>query len=1038
MSDPVLDFRTAQAFYDETLALAKEYAPEWSDYWPSEFPSAQDIDQDPGLVLLKLFAQLAAYTAQIENRIPNQRRLGFFQFMNMQLRPPVPARTALQFFLQAGQPPQSVPMQTPVLNAKHQEIRFQTEQELLVLPAQFSAAMSLIPSQDEFINAMPLLVGDVAGTIPVFVAEQCSDASEQPLSHWFILGDPTLFKPDDTLQSITITLYGKQLNAEYFGQWFDGALQPLGSKWLELKEDTQLQIILTKAPDSPARSLAALQQELYEIDDADAGFTPATLAASVSEPEYWLLVKPAPGVKVLSALAEQLPVITGLQCTFTGCYIQPQQAAFDVVLLDITNGAYPFGQSPQKNDTFYLRSDTVFARTGATVTLVFKFVPVEKTFPVTLYWQFWDGKQWQSFNQTSTEISVYHFVDTTNNFQSANADGTPCVIQFECPQMGTVSVAGNEGLWVRVVLAEGGYGQDGGITTTSVSTSLNAVPDEVLDADAKHNLINYLNNIAGINFSYTYTQSKYYPPFIQSVQITYSYSQQPASYWCYNAFDLTRFMFSPFKPVADILSTFYFAFAPQEFGQFAPGNKLTLYFYLQQEQAQQSGRLQWQYHDGSQWQPLSVDDASYGLSRSGIVSFMVEANMRAAYLFSQSAYWFRIVNAHVDRTIRIYGIYPNSVMASNITSVFQEVLGSGNGQQFQTFTLDYTPVLQNLVLVVIEPKGLQDGTSTMNDPANVADQANLGRYRQLLNSLDLSEIPVAAGETLHQWHLVDNFTFCSPTDRVFTLDCQNGLVTFGDGYNGMIPPTGHNNIVVAYYEYTQGLSANVAPQQINLLRPGIANIEGVHNPAPAAGGVAGDSVEHLQQTSPALVRAGGWAVQMEDFSALAQAAGQQVAQARAVEGAGNTIQIALLALCADPVPYTSPQILNQVQDYVRQYCLAALVPRVFTRAPEFVPVAVTAQLLVDIAPDQINALQAGIVARLQAFFQPVFGGAQQQGWVFGQTVQAAAINLFLRQLPNVKLVQSLNVNGVQNGNVVLAAHQLPVAGRMQLYPRNLR
>jgi hypothetical protein len=1079
MSDPRLDLRTAADFYAQTLALAKRYTPEWADYWPTEIPSSDDVAQDPGLVLLKLFAQLAGYTAQVENQIPNQRRLSFFQFMNMQLRPPMPARTALQFFLQEGQPAQRVPVQTPVLDEAQQQLRFQTEAELMVLPAQLSAGLSVIPAQDQYINAMPLLTGARSAATPIFVDKQCADADAKPLNHWFMLGDAGLFKPDDSLQEISITLYGNQLYAPYFALWFDGALTPLGAALQEGEGNRQLHIVLSRPPSAQALTLAALQQELYQIDDA--GFSVSPLAAADAVPEYWLLVKPAPEVKVLSALNEQLPIVTGLECVFKGKQIQPQQAAFDLVLLDISNSAYPFGQSPQKNDSFYLRSDSVFARTGALITLTFQFEPLAKIFPVTLIWQFWDGKQWLSFNQSSSDVSAYQFADSTNNFQYPNANGSPCQIQFQCPQMQKTTVAGSEGLWLRVLLAAGGYGQDSGTASSSVTDTTNGAP---VDASA--------SSEQSVSFTYTYSPSKYYPPFIYSTQISYSFATSPSSYWCYNAFDLTRFLFRPFKPVADVLSAFYFAFEPQWFATSALGQKLTLYFYLQQEQVQAGDKLEWQCHDGSDWQTLSVDDATEGLSRSGIVSFITPAQMLASYLFSQSAYWFRIVNANVTRTVRIYGMYPNSVMASNITSVRDEVLGSSNGEQLQSFTLDYTPVLENLVLVVIEPRGLQDHQISLDDPdllaasrqeaqvfpantrnaaldlravnagkgshggrASHVDSQRVRQHRQqrqvntlaqppindapasLSAQIDISEIAVATDEVVREWCLVDSFTFCGPTDRVFTLDCANGLITFGDGYNGMIPPPGHNNIRVAYYEYSQGLAGNVGAGQINLLRPGISNITGVHNPAPAMGGVPGDSLAQLQQSSPALIRAGGWIVQTQDFAVLAQAASQQVAQANAVEGPDHSIQIALLALSADPQPYTSPQMLEQVQSYVQQYCLAALAPRVQTCAPQFVPVALTVQLLVAVAADQINALQQSISSRLSAYLQPVFGGANQQGWRFGQSVQASGITQLLRQMPHVKQVLSLNVNGVQNGNVSLSALQLPVAGAIQLYLQRL-
>ncbi|MEM4989803.1 hypothetical protein V8G57_20615 [Collimonas sp. H4R21] len=1026
MADPILDFRTAEQFYQQALKLAQTYAPEWSAYWPAALTAAtpdpvgaaQAVNQDPGLVLLNLFAQLAAYTAGIENQMPNQRRQAFFQCMGMQLRPPLAAQAPLQFTLKPEQPAKTVPAQTAVLDADAQAIRFQTNQDLLVVPASLCAAMTIMPAQDQYIDAMPALASSAAGTegVPLFVADETADPAEQALGHWFIMGDSQLFKPDPALQSITITLYGKQLYSDYFGQWFDGALTPLSAQLTQSADAGQLDIQLSQKPQAAARTIAQVQQEIYRQEDPGAGFTDDVLLTEPDQQlEYWLLVKPRPQVKVLASLAQQLPVVTGIQCTFKGDAIQPQQAAFNVVLLDISNGAYPFGQSPQAGDAFYIRSDSVFSRKGALVNISFQLTAVAVEYPVTLYWQFWDGKQWQSFNQTLAQASQYQFVDTTSNLQHDNPDG-PTLIQFQCPVLGETTVAGGTGLWIRAVIAAGGYGEAGGFTTTSVADTIDSIPAAILTPEQKNSVIAYLNDVEGINFSYQFNQSQFYPPYIQSLQIGYSYAAPPTRYWSYNAFTMSRFLFSPFKPVEEMLTGFYFAFSTVDFGNFTLGNKLTLYFYLQQESAAPGSKLQWDYYDGQAWQALSVDDSSYGLSRSGIVGFTVPAGMPASYLYSQTAYWFRINNPHVSRTIRVYGIYPNTVMASNITGVDDEVLGSSNEQPSQTFALDYTPVLPNLDLQVIEARGLDTAAQddAVQDSAGAATAATAG------------------SEISRQWRQVDNFTFCGPTDRVYTLDCQNGLVTFGDGYNGMVPPRGYNNIVAAHYDYTQGLAGNAGAHRLTMLRPGISNIDGVDNPAPAAGGVNGDTVADIAANSPALVKAGGYAVELSELSALAAQSCQQVAQARALETPQQDISIVLLALSSAPAPYTSPEILNQVAAAIKQACLAPLAPRISTRAPDFVAINVSAQLAVSCAPDQKNALQQNIGRQLQAFFQPVFGGPGQQGWRFGETVQASAVSRFLRTLPQVETVLGLNLNGHQNGNIALLPAQLPVAGQMTL------
>ncbi|RKP46827.1 baseplate J/gp47 family protein [Trinickia fusca] len=1031
-AEPILDFRTADDFYQQALTLAQTYTPDWAAYWPAVLnqpvaeqdpaAAAAAIDQDPGLVLLKLFAQMAGYTAGIENQIPYQRRQAFFQFLAIPLRPPLAAQAPLRFTLAAGEPPQLVPAQSAVLDEAAQDIRFQTQADLLVLPAQLAAAMTIVPAQDQYIDAMPVLGPAAAGapataSVPVFVADGMVDPSEQPLGHWFMMGDAELFKPDPALQYLRITLYGKQLYSEYFGQWFDGALRPLAVQLTPSDDARQLDITFQQMPVAPPQTIDSLVQAIYAQEDPGAAFTAPTEGASDQAPAYWLLSKPSPQVKVLSSLVEQLPVITGLQCTTRGEGIQPQQAAFNVVLLDIANGAYPFGETPQTNDAFYVRSDSVFSRPGARVSLVFDLVPVAVQYPVVLYWQFWDGKGWQSFNETLAQASRYQFVDTTHNLQGNAADG-PTWIQFECPVMAETTIAGATGLWIRAMIAEGGYGQSGGFVTTSVAETIDGIPDAILHPEQKQQVITYLNDVEGVNFSYHFNEAQFYPPYIRSLQIAYSYAARPTRYWTYNAFELSRFLYLPYQPVDAVLTGFYFAFAPDGFGAHAPGNRIALYFYLQQEEAAPGGKLDWQYYDGGNWQPLSVDDGTHGLARSGIVSFIVPATMRAASLYSETGYWFRIDNAHVNRTIRLLGLYPNTVMGRNVTTVNDEVLGSSNGQPSQSFTLSRTPALPDVDLRVIENVPLEADTLAA------------------LDAVPLAEASTGSEGIGIRWRQVDTFSLCGPTDRVYTLDCENGLVTFGDGYNGMIPMVGYNNIVAAYYDYTQGLAGNVGAGRLTLLRPGITNIEAVTNPAPALGGVGGDTAESIAVTSPALVKSNGYAVDIGDFSALAAEASQQVARARAIETPGQTICIALLAKSTVPVPYTTPEVLTRVRDAVCARCLAPLAPRVATVAPDFVPIDVTAQLTVACAPDRINALEEDLVAQLEAFFQPVFGGPGGDGWPFGQPVLAMTVSRFLRDLPQVQAVSSLSLNGTQNGNVALLPLQLPVAGQMSLllYP----
>ncbi|BAE50700.1 putative baseplate assembly protein [Paramagnetospirillum magneticum] len=1021
MADPVLDFRDFDTFYDQSVTLAKSYCQDWSRYWPENLDAT--VPLDPGLVMLKLFSLMAGYMAGMENGVPHQRRLALYQFLAQPLRSPVQARAVLSFALRQGQPPRLVPAESAVVNSPGQSIRFQTDRDLMVIPAQIIAVLALLPPQDQFVDVLGLL--GAGQTAPLFVATE-TDPAEQPLPHWFLMGDSLLFKPDSALQGLSVTLTGAQLYPEFFQQWTDGALTPLKSTCESNSEFTRLTITLTELPAAAPRSLAEVQAELYGAGGLPPGQQDAPPDDERGSPLYWLMVHPGPLMRVVKALSRQLPVITGATCRLTGDGIGVDMAADGTQQLDIANGAYPFGQSPALNDAFYLRSDSIFARQGAMITLTLTLQPVTIDYPVQLLWQYWGDGQWQSFNASPTDCSQHQFRDDTNQLrgQSGQPVGT---VQFLCPTMTPTTVAGEQGLWIRVVIAEGGYGAMGTIVTQPVSVVINAVPDEILLPEQKAAVSTYLNTVEGVNFSYTYTPSTYDPPFIVRASLGYEYIARPSQFWTYNNFTLTRFLFRPYKPVDLNCASVLLGFDPADFAQSCLGRTLTLFFDIAQETTATGPVPTWWSHDGEAWQPLSVDDGTDGLTRSGIVSFTLPTTMSATVLFSQTAFWLRIDNSHPWRTVRIAALAPNSVSAGNRTHVIDDVLGSSTERPSQSFQFSYSPVLAGQVVTVTEPRSL----APVDQSAAVAE-----RSQALFAASSLAEDDSAQGASDAQpvtrvWTMVETFAYCGPGDRAYILDSANGLITFGDGRNGMIPPGGHNNIV-ATYDTTQGLAGNVPAGTLTVLKPSIADISAVTNPAPARGGVDGDTVDHVDRTGPAVLKANNRVVQLSDFGPLAAEASPQVCRARATDSPGHGIRLSVLAQAATPQPYADPALLTLVQTYVRQRCLAPLAGGIEATNPDYRTVDVMAQVKSTCPSDQRNAVQDQLVQLLTDFLQPVLGGTDGEGWAFGEAVTAAAIDRALRRSPLVESVLALTVDGRDNGSVVMTPTQVAAAGAISV------
>ncbi|HEV3106600.1 MAG TPA: baseplate J/gp47 family protein, partial [Trinickia sp.] len=281
-------------------------------------------------------------------------------------------------------------------------------------------------------------------------------------------------------------------------------------------------------------------------------------------------------------------------------------------------------------------------------------------------------------------------------------------------------------------------------------------------------------------------------------------------------------------------------------------------------------------------------------------------------------------------------------------------------------------------------------------------------------------------EVAHVWQRVDSFATTGPTDRVYRLDGQSGRITFGDGRNGMIPPNGHDNVMAQSYDTAQGSAGYVAAGALTLLRPGIPGIAGVINRIAARGGVDGDTTDDLLVRGPALARANGCAVTLDDLETLAVAASPRIRRARAAESVtsttvenaseanhGRRVEIAVLMVADEPQPSPPVELLSDVSRFVCERCLAPLVARIDVCAPVFVSINVDVTLRTAKPRDQWNALALDVAERIRDFMHPVHGGALGTGWEFGEPVRRTAFVSFLSGMSDIGIerVSALVLNG---------------------------
>jgi predicted phage baseplate assembly protein len=359
---------------------------------------------------------------------------------------------------------------------------------------------------------------------------------------------------------------------------------------------------------------------------------------------------------------------------------------------------------------------------------------------------------------------------------------------------------------------------------------------------------------------------------------------------------------------------------------------------------------------------------------------------------------------------------PETVPAAQpplVPPVAATALGSGNGEPHQRFAFPAAPVLAS--------------------------------------TLELYS--VEAGR-LRRWRPRFDFDGSRRTDAHVVVDLQQGLLTCGDGEAGRTIPEGAP--FVARYRATRGADGNlpagtvteIAGTPHNLALPGLGSPAvfaallktlSVTNPLPAAGGADAESEPAAAARAAAEMRATTRAITLADYEQLAlRTPGTRIARVTALANfdpafpcleAIGVVTVIVLPYLPLARPRPSPGLLRAVGAWLARRRLIGT--RVVVAGPAYREVAVSAtvQALPHADP---AALQARILAALDAFFHPLTGGPAGQGWPFGRAVYRAEVLQVLSEVPGTDSVTSLALvlgdGTAVCGNVCLAATELVAAG----------
>jgi len=973
---PNLDDRRFEEIVEEAVRLIPQYCPEWTNFNKS----------DPGITLLELFAWMTEMVLYRLNQVPDKNYLAFLNMMGVRLQPPQPARALVQFSISDKTDQVRIDGGTKLSTSGAADdaiIPFETEAPLVAVKNKLVRCMSQYSEQ--FSDNTPFVEGRRGG-FEVF-------GGARSIERFIYLGDQRMsaFGEDSILfvrfeaQGASEREFHELLEWEYWD----------GSRWKELMRPS-------------------LQVERNQI-----AFTgpPTFEQTAVNDKEsFWIRgrlfeVPKGDDETVLDRITSHIEVL-GEGVTPDHAICNTEGSLFST--LDLDKNFFPLGKAPEIDSTMYLASNDVLSQPDSTVQIEVElsdqtFADVARpSHDLLLRWEYYNGKRWKQLAKVAwNEDKVITDCDFKDGTKCFTESGT---ISFYRPKdMAEGDVEGVIAHWIRCRVELGNFGVPG---TYELDGETWVWKDE-----------NPLK-----------------PPAVKSMRFKFQEEDHAfESVMVYNDFVYNDFSaiaaaeykpFQAFQPVAEESPTCFLGWENP-----FPNDDCSIYFHV--ASAEKIGgrdavrdfedrtekyieqRVVWEYWDGKGWSPLAPRDSTENFTQSGFITFTGPADFRKSRRFGESLYWMRarLEMGGYDEPPRVERVLLNSVYAINVTTFPSTVLGTSRGLPNQFYRFPNNPVLDGEIIAVLESE----------KPGDEEIEALVAKYGQDA----VQEDPDGNGWWV-RWSSTDSFFDAQARDRVYTKDVTTGLVTFGDGIRGRIPPRGEKNIRAFKYQTGGGEAGNVPGGVVNVLNQTLAFVEDVINPFAAAGGCDMETVEEAKLRAPHMLKARNRAVTVDDFEWLALEASNSVARVKCLPSTSREGEVTVIIVprasahgALDEKPVPTNELLKKVRGYLAERKLVTTVINVVRPAYTEISVRVEVVKLTTGASDRIKR---DIERSVRRFLHPLYGFRNGKGWPFGRDVLKVDLYHEIEKVDGVDFVDKIRLydddRGVEVEQVKLRDDQL--------------
>ncbi len=915
---------------------AARYVPEWRFD-----PDNPDI----GTALALVYAQMYFGTVKKLQYIPYKNEISFFNCLEAKLLPAEPSKGYVSFRMtsdemEGQEMPAGMEVVAPSKNAEQESVNFETLDDVFVTPARVNKVMEVNGEKDyigmtdlgedeTFENGISLL-NESFPNLQEHEMFFCHDYAFGILSGGVIHLNFTFHEENVSMKYLDALI--DRGNVEFAYSTMDGYVNFKSIK----RYGGKLQLVIGK--NDP------------DFETAEEG----------GRESYWIRCR----LKSLSDLEKFC--FDRLRFSVSRERLYPPMIYANEQEVKRTE-FFPFGTRFSNYNEVYILSDEVLQKKDALITMAFNLdfvrVPLNQDekdetdwnwvmkkgdfkpdleYDITIeevVWEYYNGYGWTSLTDEAEHKRLFS--------ASKGVIGSYHKIEFICPHdLEPILINAIEGCYIRARIAK-------------------------------------VNNL--------YKQKGYYiAPVMDNVSFDYSYEgRQVGVQALYVKNNMERVDYypdcegnmtevTPFYAPEDKAQVLYLGFdiAPVD-------GPIKMLFDFTDNLKRKDKNMVWEYYGCHGWKEIDLVDETENMSRMGLVTLIGNRDYVKLKQYGQEMYWIRITNSVDDVRDKsentspvLAGIYMNSVKVRQRDMTRTQYFHMEVYQENIQFSLLEGKIIECQVYV---------------DELGIMTKEEL---EEALQSRMLFPEYKENGELLRawvQWEQVGDFLNSTSADRHYCLDHNAGIIRFGNGNAGRIPPTGRTDNIRVTYKTGGGNHTNVKSGDVSQMGSYVGYISNVTNRKRMSGG---NDIENLisgLKRNASVLRHQNMAVTARDFEEIALAASRNIRKVKCFSGLdefgkkkSGVLTLVLLQKDYKLGRTKFYDIKTEVENYMRNRIADHMWERQSFHIvePTFVEFCIKTEIFIQ-SFDDVFHVRKCVLAGLKQFLNPLSGNFNGTGWEIG-------------------------------------------------------